>query len=123
MLGMLLERAEIMSRMLAVHLAADADDPQPDSLASWAELLESSAALEAFVRWQRGTAPQLTDVTAFLLLSRTFPRSVLRALQSAEDQLSKLESDASRSVCRRLLGGRALRAGVPRRPPAHAGRT
>ncbi len=105
MLGMLLERAEIMSRMLAVHLAADADEPQPDSLASWAELLESSAALEAFVRWQRGTAPRLTDVTAFLLLSRTFPRSVLRALQSAEDQLSKLESDASRSVCRRLLGG------------------
>ena len=105
MLGMLLERAEIMSRMLAVHLAADADDPQPDSLASWAELLESSAALEAFVRWQRGTTPQLTDVTAFLLLSRTFPRSVLRALQSAEDQLAKLESDASRSVCRRLLGG------------------
>ena len=105
MLGMLLERAEIMSRMLAVHLAADADDPQPDSLASWAELLESSAALEAFVRWQRGTAPRLTDVTAFLLLSRTFPRSVLRALQSAEDQLSRLESDASRSVCRRLLGG------------------
>src|SRR5215213_7239166 len=70
MLGMLLERAEIMSRMLAVHLAADADEPQPESLASWAELLESSA-----------------------------------ALQSAEDQLSRLESDASRSVCRRLLGG------------------
>ena len=88
-----------------MHLAADAEDPQPDSLASWAELLESSAALEAFVRWQRGTAPRLTDVTAFLLLSRTFPRSVLRALQSAEDQLSRLESDASRSVCRRLLGG------------------
>jgi uncharacterized alpha-E superfamily protein len=105
MVGVLMERAEIMSRMLAVHLTADAEDPQPDSLASWAELLESTAALEAFVRWQRGTAPRLTDVTAFLLLSRTFPRSVLRALQSAEEQLSKLESDTSRSVCRRLLGG------------------
>jgi len=105
MLGMLLERAEIMSRMLAVHLAADAEDPQPDSLASWAELLESSAALEAFVRWQRGTAPRITDVTAFLLLSRTFPRSVLRSLRSAEDQLARLESDETRSVCRRLLGG------------------
>ena len=109
-----------MSRMLAVHLAADADEPQPDSLASWAELLESSAALEAFVRWQRGTAPRLTDVTAFLLLSRTFPRSVLRALQSAEDQLSKLESDASRSVVPPPAGRGALRAGVPRRPPADA---
>jgi uncharacterized alpha-E superfamily protein len=105
MLGMLLERAEMVSRLLTVHLAADADDPAPDSLASWAELLESCAALEAFVRWQRGTTPQLTDVTAFLLLSRTFPRSVLRSLQSAEDQLSRLESDAGRSVCRRLLGG------------------
>lgn len=105
MLGMLLERAEIMSRMLAVHLAADAEDPQPDSLASWAELLESSAAMEAFVRWQRGTAPRLTDVIAFLLLSRTFPRSVLRSLRSAEDQLARLESDETRSVCRRLLGG------------------
>jgi hypothetical protein len=30
---------------------------------------------------------------------------VLRSLQSAEDQLARLESDASRSVCRRLLGG------------------
>ena len=105
MLGMLLERAEIMSRMLAVHLAADAEDPQPDSLASWAELLESSAAMEAFVRWQRGTAPRLTDVIAFLLLSRTFPRSVLRSLRAAEDQLARLESDETRSVCRRLLGG------------------
>jgi uncharacterized alpha-E superfamily protein len=105
MLGMLLERAEIMSRMLSVHLAADHEDPQPDSLASWAELLESSAALEAFVRWQQGTAPRLTDVTAFLLLSRTFPRSVLRSLRSAEDQLARLESDDTRSVCRRLLGG------------------
>jgi uncharacterized alpha-E superfamily protein len=103
MLGMLLERAEIMSRMLAVHLAADAEEPLPDSLASWAELLESSAAMEAFVRWQRGTAPRLTDVIAFLLLSRTFPRSVLRSLRSAEDQLARLESDETRSVCRRLL--------------------
>ncbi len=105
MLGMLLERAEIMSRMLSVHLTADAEDPQPASLASWAELLDASAALEAFVRWQRGTAPRITDVTAFLLLSRTFPRSVLRALRSAEDQLARLESDETRSVCRRLLGG------------------
>jgi uncharacterized alpha-E superfamily protein len=44
-------------------------------------------------------------VTAFLLLSRTFPRSVLRSLRSAEDQLARLESDDTRSVCRRLLGG------------------
>jgi uncharacterized alpha-E superfamily protein len=105
MLGMLLERAEIMSRMLSVHLTADHEDPQPASLASWAELLDASAALEAFVRWQRGTAPRITDVTAYLLLSRTFPRSVLRSLRSAEDQLARLESDESRSVCRRLLGG------------------
>ena len=34
MLGMLLERAEIMSRMLSVHLTADHEDPQPASLAS-----------------------------------------------------------------------------------------
>ncbi len=104
MLGMLLERAEIMSRMLAVHLAADAEDPQPDSLASWSELLNSSAARQAFVRWQKGTAPRLADVVVFLLLSRTFPRSVLRSLNSAEDQLARLESDDSRSACRRLLG-------------------
>ncbi len=105
MLGVLLERAELTVRVLSVHLAADHDDPQPESLASWAELLESSAALEAFVRWQQGTAPRLTDVTAFLLLSRTFPRSVLRALKAAEEQLGRLESDESRSVTRRLIGG------------------
>ncbi len=103
MLGVLLERAEIMCRLLSVHLALDAEDPQPDSLASWAELLESSAALEAFVRWQQGTAPRLTDVTAFLLLARTLPRSVLRALGAAEDQLTRLEG-TGRSSARRLLG-------------------
>jgi uncharacterized alpha-E superfamily protein len=103
MLGVLLERAEIMSRLLSVHLGLDGEDPQPDSLASWTELLESSAALEAFVRWQHGTAPRLTDVTAFLLLARTFPRSVLRSLGAAEDQLTRLERD-DRSAARRLLG-------------------
>ena len=61
----------------------------------------------AWLRFKRDRVGMVSAVIviAFLLLSRTFPRSVLRSLRAAEDQLARLESDETRSVCRRLLGG------------------
>jgi uncharacterized alpha-E superfamily protein len=44
------------------------------------------------------------DVVSFLLLSRTFPRSVFYAVRTAEDSLRVLQGDAGPSLPLRLAG-------------------
>lgn len=44
------------------------------------------------------------DVVSFLLLSRTFPRSVFFAIRAAEDALRMLQGDAEPGLALRLAG-------------------
>jgi uncharacterized alpha-E superfamily protein len=84
-LGRSIERADMTSRLLSSRLGVV--DPH-----DWLTLLTSCSAYEAFLRRGRGDlTPQA--VIEFLLLDRTFPRSILHALISAERCLSMLAND------------------------------
>lgn len=103
MLGALLERAEMTCRLLEVYLGrASAQDPLV--VPNLSRVLESASATAAYLRDFSATS-DAADVISFLLLSRTFPRSVARCLQGAEEQLSELEAEmSSPSTPLRLLG-------------------
>jgi uncharacterized alpha-E superfamily protein len=70
----------------------------------WLQTLKSASGSEAFRRHYRASMDP-ADVVEFLLLSRTFPRSVLFCLRSAENDLARLEA-GSGNLARpqRLLG-------------------
>jgi uncharacterized alpha-E superfamily protein len=70
----------------------------------WLQTLKSASGSEAFRRRYRASMDP-ADVVEFLLLSRTFPRSVLFCLRSAENDLARLEA-GSGGLARpqRLLG-------------------
>lgn len=84
MLGRCVERADMTSRLVAS--AALADSAQP-----WTPTLRASGAYEAFLRAYRGLETERT-AAEFLLLDRLFPRSVVFALNRAEQCLENLES-------------------------------
>jgi uncharacterized alpha-E superfamily protein len=99
-LGRSLERADMTARLVATSTIAEGSP-------SWSTLLRSCGAFESFVRTYRGVA---TDLAAaeFLLLDRLFPRSVLHALQEAEERLEQLSPPYERAgvsdEARRALG-------------------
>ena len=99
-LGWHLERAEWACRLLRVRQRQLASA----GFHEWVGTLRSASALEAYRRTHRASmAP--ADVVAFLLLSRTFPRSVLHAVRTAEESLTLLSpphGELSRPL--RLLG-------------------
>jgi uncharacterized alpha-E superfamily protein len=102
MLGKYLERADMTARLLT----AAADDP-PES-ATWAELLRSCGAHEAFLRTYR-RAVDGPGVIEFLLLDRLFPRSVWWSLAQVGQSLSELDAPGSGRIgpedpARRLAG-------------------
>ena len=88
-LGRLIERADKTSRIVDVkyfillpslwHVDTPFDDIQ------WGALLHSASAFEMYRRTHGLIAP--TQVVAFLLLDREFPRSVLYCLSKAEESL------------------------------------
>jgi uncharacterized alpha-E superfamily protein len=82
-LGRFIERASMTARVLQTH------DPLDDSVPEWQRLLEMCCASEPFARTLRhSNDPQ--DALSFLLLHRTFPRSVRYCITEADHALHRL---------------------------------
>ncbi len=103
MLGVLIERAEMTCRLLEVHVRRTLGAEGSPLGTTWNRVLDSASASEAFVRDQSATV-DMRSVLGFLLLNRSFPRSVFYALRSAEQQLASLDPDEPLSAPRRQLG-------------------
>jgi uncharacterized alpha-E superfamily protein len=70
----------------------------------WLQTLKSASGSEAFRRRYRASMDP-ADVVEFLLLSRTFPRSVLFCLRAVENDLARLEAgNAALARPQRILG-------------------
>jgi uncharacterized alpha-E superfamily protein len=101
LLGRSVERADMTSRLVATAALTSG------SATPWTTTLRACGAYEAFLRTYRG---QETNSAAaeFLLLDRLFPRSIVFALNSAEQCLDNLESSGPRAgfqnEAQRLLG-------------------
>ncbi len=80
-LGWNLERAEMACRLLSVRYR----QLSPTAFHEWMATLRSASALEAYRRQYRASMDPV-DVVEFLLLSRTFPRSVLFSLRTAQQR-------------------------------------
>jgi uncharacterized alpha-E superfamily protein len=104
MLGWMLERAEMTCRLLDVRYTQLVTAGAAGGFHHWLQTLKSASGSEAFRRRYRASMDP-ADVVEFLLLSRTFPRSVLFCLRSAENDLARLEG-ATGTLARpqRLLG-------------------
>lgn len=83
-LGRSIERADMTARLVTTQALAGSGGP------GWTTLLRSCGAHEAFLRTYRG-ADSAERAAAFLLLDRTFPRSIVYALGQAEECLTALE--------------------------------
>lgn len=108
--GWMLERAEMTCRLLDVRysqLAGAEELPASDGTVEfhhWLSTLKSASASEAYRKVYRSSMDP-ADVVDFLLLSSTFPRSVLFCLRSAEVQLARLGVPSDRLTRpQRLLG-------------------
>jgi uncharacterized alpha-E superfamily protein len=101
-LGALLERAEMTCRLVDVHVRRLVEDDQLTTVGAFGPLLRSASASEAFLR--TGQRPDAGDVVGFLLLSRSFPRSVLYSLVEAERHMAAVAGPNDRSRARRLMG-------------------
>ncbi|HCB05536.1 MAG TPA: alpha-E domain-containing protein [Nocardioides sp.] len=85
MLGRCVERADMTSRLVAsAALAGGSGQP-------WTPTLRACGAYEAFLRTYRGVETE-RSAAEFLLLDRLFPRSVVFALNRAEQCLENVES-------------------------------
>jgi uncharacterized alpha-E superfamily protein len=100
MLGRCVERADMTSRLVAsAALAGGSGQP-------WTSTLRACGAYEAFLRTYRGLETE-RGAAEFLLLDRLFPRSVVFALNRAEQCLDNLESSQRagfQNEAQRLLG-------------------
>jgi uncharacterized alpha-E superfamily protein len=103
-IGWMLERAEMTCRLLDVRYSQLVVAGASGGFHHWLSTLKSAAGSEAFRRVYRASMDP-ADVVEFLLLSRSFPRSVLFALRYAEGDLERLEPGGN-SLTRpqRLLG-------------------
>jgi uncharacterized alpha-E superfamily protein len=99
-LGRSVERADMTARLVASSAIGA-------SAATWTTLLRSCGAYESYLRTYRGVASD-DRAAEFLLLDRLFPRSVVHALQTAEECLAELAPATDRvgvaDTARRLLG-------------------
>ena len=101
MLGRCVERADMTSRLVAsAALAGGAGAP-------WTSTLRACGAYEAFLRTYRGLETERA-AAEFLLLDRLFPRSVVFALNRAEQCLDEMEPGSARAgfedEAHRLIG-------------------
>lgn len=104
MLGWMVERAEMTCRLLDVRYSQLVSAGASGGFHHWLRTLQSASGSEAFRRRYR-TSSSSEDVVEFLLLSRTFPRSVLFCLIAAEGHLARLEAGQEALVRpQRLLG-------------------
>jgi len=100
-LGRCIERADMTSRLVA------ATSLSSGSVAQWASTLRACGAYEAFLKTYRGMETERA-AAEFLLLDRLFPRSVVFALNRAEQCLDEMAPGSARAGFRdeahRLLG-------------------
>lgn len=98
--GWALERAEMTCRLLEVRYAMS----EASGFHHWLSTIKSASAAEAYRKVHRSSTDP-ADVIDFLLLSRTFPRSVLFCLRRAEAALGRLRDTTTRLTRpERLLG-------------------
>jgi len=101
MLGRCLERADMTSRLIASTSLSSGGPAQ------WTATLRACGAYEAFLRTYRGIETERA-AAEFLLLDRLFPRSVVFALNRAEQCLDALDIDPERAgyqdEAHRLIG-------------------
>lgn len=83
-LGRSIERADMTARLITTRALAGSSGP------GWSTLLRSCGAHEAYLRTYRGMASD-ERAAGFLLLDRSFPRSIAYALGQAEECLTALE--------------------------------
>jgi uncharacterized alpha-E superfamily protein len=103
MLGWMIERAEMMCRLLNVrYTLLNAPAALPD-FHHWVGVLKSASALEAYRMHTRGAFTP-AGVLEFLLLSRHFPRSVLFCLRAVEHELTRLGAMGRSTAAQRLIG-------------------
>jgi len=99
--GRMLERAEMTCRLLDVRYGRT---PVSSSAHHhWAGTLKSASASQAYRKAHRASLDP-TDVLEFLLLSRTFPRSLLFCLRRVEQDLDRLDGTDRLTRPQRLLG-------------------
>ncbi len=103
MLGWMLERAEMTCRLLNVRFAQLVEADPTSGFHDWIGALKSASASEAYRKAYRASMDR-SDVVEFLLLSRTFPRSVLYCLEEAERFLGELCPPGELTHAQRLLG-------------------
>ena len=101
MLGRCVERADMTSRLVATAAVSGGIG------APWTTTLRACGAYEVFLRTYRGMESE-RGAAEFLLLDRLFPRSVVFALNRAEQCLDNLEASSQRAGfqndAQRLLG-------------------
>jgi uncharacterized alpha-E superfamily protein len=101
MLGRCVERADMTSRLVATAAVSGGIG------APWTTTLRACGAYEVFLRTYRGLESE-RGAAEFLLLDRLFPRSVVFALNRAEQCLDNLEASSQRAGfqndAQRLLG-------------------
>jgi uncharacterized alpha-E superfamily protein len=103
-LGWMLERAEMTCRLLDVRYSQLVTAGATGGFHHWLQTLKSASGSEAFRRRYRASMDP-ADVVEFLLLSRTFPRSVLFCLRAVENDLARLEAgNATLARPQRILG-------------------
>lgn len=103
LLGGMLERAQLTCRLLDVRIARYTSGDEELDFYQAVEILKSAAALEAFRKTYPG-AMTVANVVSFLLLSPTFPRSVLYSVRSAEAKLQQLQLNSPPGRAWRVLG-------------------
>lgn len=108
-LGLMLERAEMTCRLLAVRYARLAKSGNQMGFHAWVSVLKSVSAYEAYLKAHDASLDP-ARVLQFLLLDQKFPRSVLYSLQQVERQVAALTADAAPSKVDRAVGRLRARA-------------
>jgi uncharacterized alpha-E superfamily protein len=103
MLGWMLERAEMTCRLIDVRYPELAMVSDIDRFHTLLGVLKSASGSEAY-RKAYGASTAAADVVEFLVLSRTFPRSVLFCLRQAEEALADLSEPDVLDRPQRVLG-------------------
>jgi uncharacterized alpha-E superfamily protein len=103
MLGWMLERAEMSCRLLNVRYGELSGATDLAGFHLLVGVLKSASASEAY-RKTYGAAMDPARVVEFLLLSRTFPRSVLYCLRQAERDLARLTAGDALTRPERIVG-------------------
>jgi len=105
-LGRYIERAQLVSRLLAIHFPADDGAGTSPTYVDWLVLLKFCCAFEPYLK-EHTAAIVPSRVAGFLLFDAEFPRSVNFAVGRVSDALQHVAQGAPpqrRAACERLAG-------------------